>query len=48
MPIDENLLAACDALPACSGIALGLDRLLMIKTGKTHIRDVIAIPTPHA
>lgn len=48
MPIDENLLAACDALPACSGIALGIDRLLMIKTGKTHIRDVIAIPTPHA
>ena len=48
MAIDENLLAACDALPACSGIALGLDRLLMIKTGKTHIRDVIAIPTPHA
>lgn len=48
MPIDENLLAACDALPACSGIALGIDRLLMIKTGKTHIRDVIAFPTPHA
>lgn len=48
MPIDENLLAACDALPACSGIALGIDRLLMIKTGKTHIRDVIALPTPHA
>lgn len=48
MPIDENLLQACDDLPACSGIALGLDRLLMIKTGKSRIRDVIALPVDNA
>lgn len=29
MPIDEDLLAACDKIPPCSGIALGIDRLLM-------------------
>ncbi len=48
MPIDDNLLAACDDLPACSGIAVGLDRLLMIKTGAKKIEDVITFPTHDA
>ena len=48
MPIDENLLAACDALPPCSGIALGLDRLLMVKVGASDIREVIALPIDRA
>lgn len=41
MPIDEQLLKACDDLPACSGIAVGLDRLIMSITGAKQIADVI-------
>ena len=41
MPIDEYLVAACDHLPACSGIALGVDRLLMVVTGAKSIDQVI-------
>ena len=41
MPIDEYLVAACDDLPACSGIALGIDRLLMVVTGAKSIDEVI-------
>lgn len=41
MPIDEQLLKACDDLPPCSGIAVGLDRLIMSITGTKQIADVI-------
>lgn len=41
MPIDEHLLAACDQLPPCSGIAVGIDRLLMVLTGAQGITEVI-------
>lgn len=42
-PLDEYLLAALEAgLPDCSGVALGLDRLLMLRTGKRDIRQVLA------
>lgn len=41
MPIDENLLAAIDAgMPACTGVALGLDRLLMLIQNATHLQHV--------
>ncbi len=41
MPIDGQLLAAYDhGLPECAGVAVGLDRLLMIVLGKTHISAV--------
>ena len=42
-PLDENLLAAMQhGLPDCSGVALGLDRLLMLATGNTDIREILA------
>lgn len=44
-PLDHPLLAALrHGLPDCSGVALGLDRLLMIAGGATHIRQVLNFP----
>jgi len=43
MPVDHALIAALDAgLADCSGVAIGLDRLLMVLTGREKIQDVIA------
>jgi elongation factor P--(R)-beta-lysine ligase len=48
-PIDENFLAAlATGIPDCAGVALGIDRLLMLATGAAHIDDVIAFPTERA
>jgi lysyl-tRNA synthetase class 2 len=42
-PLDENLLAALQhGLPYCSGVALGIDRLVMLAAGKSDIREVLA------
>ncbi|MCB1690955.1 MAG: EF-P lysine aminoacylase GenX [Halioglobus sp.] len=42
-PVDEYLLAAlAHGLPSCSGVALGVDRLLMLMTGTSRIQDVLA------
>ncbi|MDN6274863.1 MAG: EF-P lysine aminoacylase GenX [Psychrobacter sp.] len=45
MPIDEHLLSASDDLVPCSGIALGIDRLLMVITGASHLDEVISFPS---
>lgn len=43
LPVDEALLAAMGAgLPACAGVALGVDRLLMAMLGTARIADVLA------
>lgn len=42
-PRDERLLAAlAHGLPDCSGVALGLDRLLLHATGAQDIREVLS------
>lgn len=49
MPVDEALLAAMEAgVPDCAGVALGLDRLLMLKLGLTDIAGVLAFPGDRA
>ena len=42
MPLDENLLSTLDALPACAGVAVGLDRLLMVMGGFDSIDEVLS------
>ena len=44
MPLDEHLLAALSHMPECSGIALGIDRLLMIAQNKMKLEQVITFP----
>lgn len=49
MPMDERLLAAmAHGLPDCSGVALGVDRLVMLACGVSEIDGVIAFPLEHA
>ena len=43
-PIDEDFLAALTDMPPASGVALGLDRLVMLATGASHIEQVIWTP----
>ncbi len=43
-PVDEELLAALAQMPPASGIALGLDRLVMLAAGAERIADVIWTP----
>lgn len=44
-PVDDGFIAALEqGLPPCSGIALGVDRLVMILTGAQHINDVLWHP----
>jgi elongation factor P--(R)-beta-lysine ligase len=43
-PIDEDFMAALAQMPQASGIALGLDRLVMLATGASRIDQVLWTP----
>jgi len=45
-PIDEDFLAALVVMPQACGIALGLDRLVMLATGASRIDQVLWNPLP--
>lgn len=48
-PLDERMLAAlAHGLPDCAGVALGIDRLIMLSAGATVIQDVLAFPLDRA
>ncbi|MGD8118234.1 elongation factor P--(R)-beta-lysine ligase [Vibrio sp. TRT 29B02] len=48
-PIDYHLIAALKSgLPECAGVALGIDRLIMLAIGCDHIDQVTAFPFPIA
>lgn len=49
MPVDQHLLTAMQTgLPDCSGVALGLDRLLMLISGSNQLADTSPIPFDEA
>jgi elongation factor P--(R)-beta-lysine ligase len=43
-PIDPDFLAALTTMPQASGIALGVDRLVMLATGASRIEQVLWAP----
>lgn len=48
-PVDNNLLDALEhGMPECSGVALGVDRLIMIALGAASLSDVLAFPVSRA
>lgn len=48
-PYDEHLIEALwSGLPDCAGVALGLDRLLMLKLGRTDLAGTLAFAADRA
>ncbi len=49
LPETNRLLdTMCAGLPACAGVALGVDRLIMLTLGLSSLDQVIAFPFPRA
>ena len=42
LPLDEPFLRDLEGMPPASGVALGLDRLIMLVTAAERIDDVVA------
>jgi len=48
-PVDNNLLDALQhGMPECSGVALGVDRLIMIALGASSLSEILAFPVMRA
>ncbi len=47
-PLPEEFLHCLNHLPPCAGIALGVDRLVMLLAGADRLDDVVAFPPPRA
>ena len=49
VPVDHRLLAALEhGLPTCAGVALGIDRLVMLACGADRLDQVLAFPVQRA
>jgi lysyl-tRNA synthetase class 2 len=49
VPVDIRLIDALErGMPACAGVALGVDRLLMLSVGASSIAEVLAFPIDRA
>jgi elongation factor P--(R)-beta-lysine ligase len=48
VPMDERLLAVLGDMPDCAGVALGIERLLMVLADTDAIADVLAFPFSEA
>jgi lysyl-tRNA synthetase class 2 len=48
VPLDEHFLAALEELPDCAGVAIGIERLLMVISGAKHIQEVLNFPFEYA
>jgi lysyl-tRNA synthetase class 2 len=49
LPLDEGFLRDLEdpaGLPDCSGVALGLDRLVMLAAGAGSLEEIALVPTP--
>lgn len=48
-PIDKNFISAlASGIPQCAGVALGIDRLIMLALKKHHIQEVISFPVENS
>ena len=48
VPLDQNFLAALPNLPDCSGVACGIDRLLLLISATTSLNEVLCYPFAEA
>jgi lysyl-tRNA synthetase class 2 len=49
LPIDDNLIQALEqGLPDCCGVAVGFDRLMLLRHNKDHIEEILPFSWPRS